>query len=178
MSEAAPSGPDAEPNANATSKHVPSEPEVWAGHRHAVRLIGATEDLVHYIVIAVLLLLAGMALYQTGSSLLQRGDNIGTRVINGLNGVLFVVIVLELITTVVAHFNHGGFQLQPFLIIGVISGVRHILAIGARLSLAGAVSAAEFRQSQIELGVESGAILALSVALWLARIKEPAQKGQ
>jgi uncharacterized membrane protein (DUF373 family) len=178
MSEVAPSGPDTEPNANAAPKLAPSEPEVWAGHKHAVKLIGATEDLVHYIVIAVLLLLTGMALYQTGSSLVQHGQNIGTRVINGLNGVLFVVIVLELMSTVVAHFSHGGFQLQPFLIIGVISGVRHILAIGARLSLAGAVSAAEFRQSQIELGVESGAIIALSVALWLARLKEPAQKGE
>jgi hypothetical protein len=40
--------------------------------------------------------------------------------------VLFVVIVLERMSIVVAHFDQAGLQLQPFLIIGVISGVRHI----------------------------------------------------
>lgn len=177
MSEAVPEVPDSGPNADPGSGRAESGSEAWAGHRRAVRIIGATEDAVHYIIVVVLLLLAGMALYETGTSLLRRGESVGTRAINGLNGVLFVVIVLELMSTVVAHFSHDGFQLQPFLIIGVISGVRHILAIGARLSLAGAVSSAEFRQSQIELGVESAAILALSVALWLARLKEPAQEG-
>lgn len=147
------------------------------GQQAALSLIGGTEDIVHYAVTLVLLALAGMALYQTVSSLLQSGE-VSTRVVDGLNGVLFVVIVLELMSTVVAHFRHSGFQLQPFLIIGIISGVRHVLAIGARLSLAGEISGTAFRQSQIELGVESGAILALSFALWLARLKEPAQEGE
>ena len=143
-----------------------SEPE-----RAPMAFIRLTEDLVHYLVIAALLVLAGMALYKTGTDLFGHHVTLANRVINGLNGVLFVVIVLELMTTVVAHFEHAGFQLQPFLIIGIISGVRHILTVGARLSLAGEVTGTAFRQSQIELGVEAAVVLGLGVALFLVRLR-------
>ena len=139
--------------------------------RRPMVLIRAADDLVNYLVIAALLVLAGMALYKTGADLFGHGVTLANRVINGLNGVLFVVIVLELMTTVVAHFEHGGFQLQPFLIIGIISGVRHILAVGARLSLAGEVTGTAFRQSQIELGVEGAVVLGLGFALFLVRLR-------
>ena len=139
--------------------------------------IRVTEDLVHYLVIAALLVLAGMALYKTGIDLLGRNRDLANRVIDGLNGVLFVVIVLELMSTVVAHFEHAGFQLQPFLIIGIISGVRHILTLGARLSLAGQVTGQAFHQSQIELGVEAAVVLGLGFALFLVRLREPSAAG-
>lgn len=140
-------------------------------------VIKLIEDFVHYIVIIALLVLAGMALYKTGTDLLGPHRELSTRVIDGLNGVLFVVIVLELMSTVVAHFEHTGFQLQPFLIIGIISAVRHILTLGARLSLAGEVTGSAFRQSQIELGVEAGVVLGLGLALLLVRLREPTQAG-
>src|SRR5437588_12125500 len=133
--------------------------------------IRLTEDLVHYVVVAALLVLAGMALYKTGTDLLGRDRDLANRVIDGLNGVLFVVIVLALMSTVVAHFEHAGFQLQPFLVIGIISGVRHILTLGARLSLAGEVTGRPFRQSQIEPGVEAAVVLGLGLALYLVRLR-------
>jgi uncharacterized membrane protein (DUF373 family) len=141
-------------------------------------LIKWIEDFVQYVVIIALLLLAGMALYKTGIDLLGPHRDLATRVIDGLNGVLFVVIVLELMSTVVAHFEHAGFQLQPFLIIGIISAVRHILTLGARLSLARELSGSAFRRSQIELGVEAGVVLGLGLALLLVREREPAQAGE
>jgi uncharacterized membrane protein (DUF373 family) len=144
----------------------------------ALWLIRHTEDLVHYVVIAGLVLMAALALYQTGQELFARHIDLGNRVIDGLNGILFVVIVLELMSTVVAHFEHAGFQLQPFLIIGIISGVRHILTVGARLSLARELSGPAFRQSQIELGVEGGLVLALAFALFLIRLREAPQAGE
>jgi len=48
--------------------------------------------------------------------------------------------------------------------------VRHILTIGARLTLAGDVSGNTFSQSQIELGVETGVVLGLVVGLLLVRM--------
>lgn len=70
-----------------------------------------------------------------------------------VNDTLFVIIVLEVLRTVIAHFQREPFALQPFLIIGIISTVRHLLMVGARLLLAETVSATEFRQSIIELAV-------------------------
>jgi len=139
--------------------------------RRPMVLIRGTEDLMNYLVIAALLVLAGMALYKTGADLFGHDVTLANRVINGLNGVLFVVIVLELMTTVVAHFEHAGFQLEPFLIIGIISGVRHILTVGARLSLAERLTGTDFRQSQIELGVEAAVVLGLGIALFLVRLR-------
>jgi len=130
------------------------------------------EDLVHYAVAAVLLVLAMIVLYNTLDQLLSHGTAYATRVIDCINGVLLVVIVMELLHTVLAHFERGGFQLQPFLIIGIISAVRHILTIGARLTLTD-VSGDAFRHSQIELGVNSGVVLGLALSLLMVRNSEP-----
>jgi hypothetical protein len=82
---------------------------------------------------------------------------------------LFVVIVLELLVTVLAHFHSEGFQLAPFLIIGGISGVRHLLTIGAQLSLGETLSNSEFERSQMELGINTVVTLVMTVALVILR---------
>ena len=48
---------------------------------------------------------------------------------------LFIVV-----RTIVARLEGGGFQVQPFLVIGIISATRDILTVGAELSLTGADS--------------------------------------
>ncbi len=55
-------------------------------------------------------------------------------ILDGINAILFVVIVLELLATVVAHLRERTFALRPLLIIGVISSVRHILIVTAPMS--------------------------------------------
>jgi hypothetical protein len=42
----------------------------------------------------------------------------------------------------VARLEGGGFQVQPFLVIGIISAARDILTVGAELSLTGALTPA------------------------------------
>jgi hypothetical protein len=74
--------------------------------------------------------------------------------------------------TVVTHLQHGGVQLQPFLVIGTISAVRSILAVGARLSLQSAQHEpppSVIRSALLELGVNAAVVLALAVALVLVR---------
>jgi uncharacterized membrane protein (DUF373 family) len=82
-----------------------------------------------------------------------------------INSVLFVIIVMEILRTVVAHFDDAGLQLKPFLIIGIISAVRHILTVGAQVSLGGEGNAAHFRRTQVELGVNAAVVLALVLGL-------------
>jgi uncharacterized membrane protein (DUF373 family) len=132
-------------------------------------LIRAFEDIFHYAVALLLLAIGVLVLYHTVSSLFGSGSNYATRTVDGINGVLLAIIVLELMSTVVAHFERAGLQLKPFLIIGIISAVRHILTIGARLTLEGEVNGVAFRNSQIELGVETGVVLGLAIGLLLVR---------
>lgn len=122
------------------------------------------EDLVYLGVSLVLIGIAVAALYDTIVNLVDSNQTFATTVTDAVSGVLFVVIVLEIFRTLVAHLEGGGFQLRPFLIIGVISAVRHILLVGA-LSISN--EATVFNHTQIELGVNAGVALILVIALVL-----------
>ncbi len=81
----------------------------------------------------------------------------------------FIIIILEILRTVVARYTDGVFQLQNFLIIGVIAAVRHILTVGASMTLASGKSQSEFDRAVVELGISSGIVVALVFAIFLAR---------
>jgi uncharacterized membrane protein (DUF373 family) len=127
--------------------------------------LAAIEDLVYVGVALVLIGIAVAGLWNTVDTMLNSGDPFLTAVTNAVNGLLFVVIVLEIFRTLVAHLEGGGFQLRPFLVIGIISAVRHVLLVGAQ-SLSNDNSRA-FNRAQIELGVNAGVALVLVVALVL-----------
>jgi uncharacterized membrane protein (DUF373 family) len=135
-------------------------------HRPLV-VIDRVEEVVHFIVAGLLLVIAGIVLYRAIEHLIENRGAFSIQVTQGINDLLFVVIVMELLRTVVAHLETDDFQLRPFLIIGIISAVRHILTVGARLTLAGDVSETDFSHSQIELGVSAAVVLALSLGLLL-----------
>jgi uncharacterized membrane protein (DUF373 family) len=136
--------------------------------RHVIGLVEVAEDMVHY---AVALVLVGVACVVLGKSVLDLfGSNheFARVVTDVINSILFVIIVMEILRTVVAHFDDAGLQLKPFLIIGIISAVRHILTVGAQPSLgAAAHSPDEFSHSQVELGVNAAVVMALVVGLVL-----------
>jgi uncharacterized membrane protein (DUF373 family) len=140
-----------------------------ARHLPFLRLIDLLEDAVHYLVVILLLVIAGVVLYHTSTEMFHAHRSYATRVVDGIDGVLFVVIIMELLHTVVAHFNSEDFQLQPFLIIGIISAVRHLLSVGAHLTLGTSQGHDAFNRSQIELGVSTGVVVALALALVLIR---------
>jgi len=127
------------------------------------------EDAIQFVVASVLVLVAAVVLYQSIAEFFTENTTFANRITDVTNGILFVVIVLEILTTVVAHFEVGGFQLKPFLIIGIISAVRHILAVGAQESLVGTESSVAFRQAQTELGVNAAVVVALVIGLILVR---------
>ncbi len=94
-----------------------------------------------------------------------------------LNDLLFVIILLELMRTVTEHLKRGGFQLRPFLIIGVVSSVRRILVLGAQLSVVhGHPTNSSFYPDVVELGVETGVVLVLTVALFIASRRKKGSK--
>jgi hypothetical protein len=82
---------------------------------------------------------------------------------------LFIIIILEILRTVVARYTDGVFQLQNFLIIGVIAAVRHILTVGASMTLASGKSQADFDRAVIELGISTGIVVALVFAIFLSK---------
>jgi uncharacterized membrane protein (DUF373 family) len=128
---------------------------------------------VHYMVSALLILIAGVVLFRTVEHLIEDRDNFAAQVTSGINDLLLVIILMELLRTVVGHLDRNDFQLRPFLIVGIITAVRHILAVGARLTLDGEGTAEQFRRSQIELGVSSAVVLALAMSFFLVGRAKP-----
>jgi uncharacterized membrane protein (DUF373 family) len=132
-----------------------------------VRAMTSAEDVMHVAVAVVLAVVAGYVLVHTVGDFSKSDVTFSARVTGAINGVLIVVIVLEILRTVIGHFEHEGFQLKPFLIIGIISAVRHILTVGAQQSLGVRSDDSSFTRAQIELGVNAGVVIALVVGLVL-----------
>jgi uncharacterized membrane protein (DUF373 family) len=131
------------------------------------------EDLMQYGVAVVLVGIAAASLVHSVIQVFRTDAPFTEAMLTLIEGVLFVIIVLELLTTVVAHFREGGFQLKPFLIIGIISAVRHVLTAGARTELG-----AHFSRVMTELGVNTGIVVALVIALVLIhRSERPGPEG-
>jgi uncharacterized membrane protein (DUF373 family) len=150
---------------------IPGAARAGAGLRHEGRrvigVVQVSEDIVHYAVAILLVAVAAIVLVKAVLDFLDGADHVFAERITGvINSVLFVIIVMEILRTVVAHFDDAGLQLKPFLIIGIISAVRHILTVGAQVSLGGdAGDAAHFRRAQTELGVNAAVVLALVIGL-------------
>ena len=142
------------------------------GHSPHIGVIRIGEDLLHYSVAVVLVAIAAIVLYHTTYDLITSHQPFAAAATSAVNGVLFAIIVLEVMRTVVAHFERAGLQLQPFLIIGIISAVREILTVGARLSLEGSVhepAANVVHNALLELGVNAAVVVGLALSLVLIR---------
>jgi uncharacterized membrane protein (DUF373 family) len=130
-------------------------------------VIDRAEELVHYVVAVLLLAISVVVLYRTVDHLIVGRHAFTNQIIVGINDILFVVILMELLRTVVAHLETDDFQIKSFLIVAIISVVRHILSVGARLTIDTETSDKIFWRSQVELGVGAGVVLALAVGLIL-----------
>jgi uncharacterized membrane protein (DUF373 family) len=97
-----------------------------------------------------------------------------TGMIQAINDILFIVIILEIIRTVIARYTDGVFQLQNFLIIGIIAAVRHILTVGASMTLGAEKPQESFDRAIVELTVSSGIVVALVFAIFLSKVSDSA----
>jgi uncharacterized membrane protein (DUF373 family) len=125
-------------------------------------------EMVMFIAIAIALLAIAIAVFVRGVHdllLAPAQEDFTVTVTRAVNSVLFIVVVLELLRTIVARLEGGGFQLQPFLVIGIISATRDILTVGAELSL----GQVPVTRTMTELAVNAGVVVALAVALVLVR---------
>jgi len=134
------------------------------------KLIDQVEDIFHAILAFVLLIIGVTAFFFVIKRLVQTAPFFPNGMIQGVNDVLFIVIILEILRTVISRFTDGAYQLDKFLIIGVIAAVRHILTVGASLTLVASKSDEIFRRSIYEMGLNAGIVVALVFAIFLSRV--------
>jgi uncharacterized membrane protein (DUF373 family) len=127
------------------------------------------EDIVHGFLGILLFIISVAAVFFSVQRLIDTRPFFPTGMIQGINDILLVVIILEIMRTVVVRFTDGVFQLDSFLVIGVIAAVRHILTVGAALTMEKDKTDEAFERSLLEMGVNTGIVLALVFALFLSR---------
>ena len=136
-------------------------------------------DAIIYVLVGLVFLVA--ALGMLGYAILSFPTNLEHEgfplaIITAVNDLLLVMIIMEVLRTVHSYLEAGASSLQPFLFIAAISATRRILAIGAQMSVTGErMTAEQFRQAMIDLGVNAAAILAIALALFLLARRQEAE---
>jgi len=139
--------------------------------------IDKLEDVLHGFLGIILFVISVLAAGYTLQRLIETRPFFPLGMIQGINDILFVVIILEIMRTVIVRFTDGIFQLDNFLIIGVIAAVRHILTVGASLTMEKKKTTEYFNRALMEMGVNTGIVVALVFALFLARAARSARSN-
>ena len=147
--------------------------------RFEARVIPALEGVDAIVYSLVALVFLGAAFGMLGYAVIAFWRNVNGdqgfpgAIIELINDLLLVMIIMEVLRTVVSYLAERGGSLRPFLFIAAISATRRILAIGAQMSIAGdKLTPDKFQQAMIDLSVNAGAILAISIALYLLGKRE------
>ncbi len=117
-----------------------------------------------------------MLVVSAATSMLEVGEvGILETVLTVLDRLLLAFIFVELIATVrVTVTERGIFIAEPFLLVGLIAVVRRILLLTAGLEQA--QSTETFQNMLIELGVMTGLVIVLTIALYFTRRMRLAEK--
>jgi len=134
-----------------------------------MKYVDIVEDVFHAVLAIALLGIGIGAFFFSIKRLFETAPFFPNGMIQGVNDILFVVIILEILRTVISRFTNGVYQLDKFLIIGVIAAVRHILTVGASLTLENSKSNEAFDRAIYEMGLNALIVVALVFAIFLSK---------
>jgi uncharacterized membrane protein (DUF373 family) len=134
-----------------------------------LKYVDLVEDIFHAVLALALFIIAIGAFFFSLKRLFDTAPFFPNGMIQGVNDILFIVIILEILRTVISRFTDGVYQLDKFLIIGVIAAVRHILTVGASLTLESGKSNDLFRRAIYEMGLNAGIVVFLVFAIFLSK---------
>ena len=134
-----------------------------------LKYVDLIEDIFHAILAIALLVIGIGAFFYSVKRLFETTPFFPNGMIQGVNDILFIVIILEILRTVISRFTDGVYQLDKFLIIGVIAAVRHILTVGASLTLESGKSDEAFDRAIFEMGLNALIVVALVFAIFLSK---------
>ena len=134
-----------------------------------IKYVDLVEDIFHAILALSLFVIGIGAFFFSIKRLIETAPFFPNGMIQGVNDILFIVIILEILRTVISRFTDGVYQLDKFLIIGVIAAVRHILTVGASLTLTAQKTDEAFRRALYELGLNALVVIALVFGIFLSK---------
>ncbi len=128
------------------------------------------DDIVHVSITVFLILISIIiflyALVDFTEGILHHGQIIHLT-LKVLEDILLILIILEIIWLVLNYLRSRTLTVEPFLFIGIISGVRKILIIGARSIEE--ISLEQIKIYELETIISLMVVVALVISLYLIR---------
>lgn len=126
--------------------------------------------ILEYAIVLSLLVIAAAELGRTIYAFFRQWGGFPQTVVAAIDGILVVIILLDIAHTVLAHLRTSAFPVRPFLVIGILAGVRDILSASARLTFGSSLQGTDFSHTVLSLSLGVGVVVMLSVSLVLLRI--------
>lgn len=146
-----------------------------AGREFVARAFTRVEDVV-YVALGLLLAASAIALLASAGVAFVRtvaDGEVAGRVVSILDQLLLVLMIIEILYTVQVSFREHALVPEPFLVVGLIAGIRRVLVITAELSNVAERNPDTFRNAMLELGLLTLMVLALVTALGIVRRRAP-----
>jgi len=124
-----------------------------------------------YICTALILIVASVALlFSSSYEFIGNFDrNLSKEISKLLDGLLLVMMLVEILHTVGIMIKEHKLVIEPFLAVGIIAAIRRILIVTAEQVHPTPEHAAAFKMTMLELGLLAGIILALVLCIFLLR---------
>jgi phosphate starvation-inducible membrane PsiE len=138
----------------------------------AAKMLGSSESTV-LVLIGIALVLVAVVLLYSGMYDLSKAVRLGPKEIEDkaidiLNVVLLVMMTMEIVYTVAVSLESHMLKAEPFLLVGMIAGIRRMLVITAT-STKHEDRPDQFHNMLVELGLIALTVVALAVAIWILR---------
>lgn len=153
---------------------APHGPQVNAlrrtpGHRLGLTALEVVEDAIYAIIALFLIGSGGLLMFGAGLYIAQNFnvDNIHNMIVHVLDETLLVFMVVELLHTVRITLRDHALAAEPFLVVGLIAGVRRILILTASSDSVG--SGPGFFVYWVQLLLLIVLVVAMVVALFIWR---------
>ncbi|HJR44327.1 MAG TPA: phosphate-starvation-inducible PsiE family protein [Actinomycetota bacterium] len=133
---------------------------------------GFVEDLL-YVLVALALSLAGLvlfgyAIYEFATTITE--DPLSSVILALLDTMLLVFIVTEIIHTIRAVLDEKILVSEPFLVVGIVAAIRRLVVVSAEAK--DLLGKPTFGDAMLEIGVLTGAVLALGATIFMLRHTE------
>jgi hypothetical protein len=125
---------------------------------------------IEYAIVASLLVLGGVVLVRTMAAFFHRWSSFPQTVVVAIDGILVVIIILDVAHTVFGHIRASTFPVRPFLVVGILAGVRDVLSASAHLALSEHLTGQDFHDTLIQLAVGVGVVIVLLFGLYLLKL--------
>jgi len=141
-------------------------------------VVRALMSIIEYSIVLSLLFVAGDVLVRTIVDFVRVNSTVAQAVVAAIDGILVVIILIDIAHTVFGNLRSFTFPVRPFLVIGILAGVRDILSASAHLTLDTSLSTVEFRNTLISLGVGVLVVVFLLLGLLILRFAQHRDDGR